>query len=86
MEVPSLFHLYCCFYSICFYYGDGLEMERSGNCLILDAHWLDPYSRCTRIGLYLMQFYCQGGVWMERDGNCHVQGEIGSSYHPYSNS
>ena len=41
MEVPSLFQVYCSFYSICFYYGDGLEMERGGNCLILDGNWLD---------------------------------------------
>ena len=41
MEAPSLFQPYCSFYSICFYYGDGLEMERGGNCLILDGNWLE---------------------------------------------
>ena len=37
----SLFQPYCSFYSICFYYRDGLEMERGGNCLILDRNWLE---------------------------------------------
>ena len=41
MEAPSLFQPYCSFYSICFYYGDGLEMERGGNCLVLDGNWLE---------------------------------------------
>ena len=40
MEAPSLFKPYCSFYLICFYYGDGLEMERGGNCLILEGNWL----------------------------------------------
>ena len=41
MEVPSLFQLCCSFYPTCFFSGDDLEMERGGNCLILDGNWLE---------------------------------------------
>ena len=71
MEAPSLFQPYCSFYSICSYYGDGLEMERGGNCLILDGNWLryHPYSICTRIVLYFIHFLLLG--WCsDGEGSC----------------
>ena len=67
MEVPSIFQLYCSFYSICFYYGDGLEMERAGNCLILDGHWLEVpslfqmYKNCSLFNAILLLGWCRDG-------------------------
>ena len=67
MEVPSLFQLYCSFYSICFNYGDGLKMERGGNCLILDGHWLEVpslfqmYKNCSLFNTILLSGRCRDG-------------------------
>ena len=67
MEVSSLFQLYCSFYSICFYYRDGLEMERGGNCLILNGHWLEVpslfqmYKNCSLFNAILLLGWCRDG-------------------------
>ena len=58
MEVPSLFQLYYSFYSICFYYGDGL---------ILDGHWLEVpslfqmYKNCSLFNAILLLGWCRDG-------------------------